>query len=138
MSTTPVLLRSLRQDYDNPLVRPWGEWNDLLVSPAVGGAWSAYVTAADALATGEYSSLVTVRADVIVQYECAILRLRQEVLHYKNLLSQFLQSSEALDEYGQPQLDVPPNAASARVVNSILAARIPDSATFVGFDQEEL
>jgi hypothetical protein len=110
----------------------------MLLSPTAGGIWSTYVTAADPLATGEYSPLVIVRADVIVQYECAIQRLRQEVLHYKRLLSQVLTPSETLDEYGQPQPVLPLNAASRRVVNSILAARIPDSATFLGFDQEEL
>jgi hypothetical protein len=138
MSTTRASLRSLRQDYDNPVVLFPGGWNDLLLSPTAGGGWAAYVTGADALATGEYSSLVTVRADVIVQYECTILRLRQEVLHYKRLLSQLSPPREALDEYGQPPPVAPLNPASTRVINSILAARIPETATFLGFDQEEL
>lgn len=138
MSTSRVPLRSLRQQYDNPVGQFSGGWNDLLLSATAGGGWSACVTPADPMATGEYSSLVTIRADVIVQYECAILRLRQEVLHYRRLLSQVLPPSETLDEYGQPQPVLPLNAASTRVINSILAARIPDSATFLGFDQEEL
>jgi hypothetical protein len=128
---------SLSQSYHNPGVRSWGGWDDLLLSPTAGGGWSAYVTAADALATGEYSSLVTVRADVIVQYEWAILRLRREVQHYKNLLSQFLPPSEVPDEYGQREPDIPLDAASTRLLGSILAAHIPESATFVGFDLEE-
>ena len=138
MGTTRASLRSLRQEYDNPVAQFSGGWSDLLLSPTAGGSWSTYATTADPLATGDYSLLVTIPADVIVQYECAILRLRQEVLHYRRLLSQVIPPSETLDEYGQPQPVLPLNAATTRVVNSILAARIPDSAIFRGFDEEEL
>ncbi len=138
MSTTRSSLKSLRQEHDIPIAQFLGGWNDLLLSPTAGGSWSTYAMAADPLATGEYGPLVTIRADVIVQYECAILRLRQEVLHYRRLLSQVMPPSECLDEYGQPQPVMPVNAATTRLINSILAARIPDSATFQGFDQEEM
>lgn len=122
---------------------PFGQssaiWGGLPFGSAAGSGWLSHALAeSDPLATGEYSQLMVIPADTIIQYECAILRLRQEVAHYKRLLAQALSTPDAVDEYGQPLPVVPLHAASIRVVNSIIEACIPDSAVFREYDEEEL
>lgn len=139
MSTAQTFQGSSRRD----ATAPFGQVSWFLGDPLVGGAaGSGYLSHAlaegDPLATGEYNQLMVVPADTIIQYECAILRLRQELVHYKRLLAQALSTPDAADEYGQPLPVIPLDAASIRVVNSIIDACIPNSAVFREFDEEEL
>lgn len=79
-------------------------------------------------------SHVTVKLQLLQAYERAIFELQQQLVHYKTLLNVFMPvpaEAEAL------RLDSsePLNAASVRLLNSIVSARIPDSARR-GMDEE--
>lgn len=89
-------------------------------------------------ATGEFGDLVTVTTDVILEYERTILELRRELHHYKRLLSRFLPRPEVEEAYVEREAVRPMDAASVRVLNSILTAKIPRSATFLDFEEGEL
>jgi len=102
-----------------------------------GGAW---VLAHEDRQVGgtptELADYVVVKTDVIVQYERAIHELRREILHYMRLLS-----SLRKQDLGERYLDgISPShmdAASVRVLDSIVQARIPASATFLDFQDGE-
>ncbi len=89
-----------------------------------------------ALGTGDTSEYVAVRAEEILEYERTIVDLQRELLHYRRLLARHLQETEMAQEYSEPV--VPLDAASVRVVDSILAARASASATFTDFEEGEL
>jgi len=84
------------------------------------------------------NDFVTVRTEVILEYEQTIAQLRKQLLHYRQLVAELLGSREPHEEYGEPSAVVPIDAASIRVINSIAQARIPASATFRDFDEGEL
>jgi len=85
--------------------------------------------------TGDY---VTLRAEVILEYERTILELRTQLLHYKRLVAQVIQGPGLHEEYAESKPVVPVDAASIRIVNSILAARVSPDAAFVDFEEGEL
>jgi hypothetical protein len=76
--------------------------------------------------------------EVIVEYERKIIELRRELSHYKKLVSQLLGPGVSQDEYDQPTAVVFMDAISVRVINSIVKARVPDSAIFRDYDEGEL
>ena len=88
-----------------------------------------------AVDTGDY---ITLRVDVILEYERTILELRQQLLHYKRLMYQLLQQPGPPEEYADLSPVLPIDAASIRIVNSILSAHVPPSAAFVDFEEGEL
>ena len=90
------------------------------------------------LATKRMNDFVSVRTEVILEYEQTIAQLRKQLLHYRHLVAELLGSSESHEEYGEPSAVVPIDPASIRVINSIAQARIPASATFRDFDEGEL
>lgn len=77
-------------------------------------------------------------AEIIIEYERKIADLRRELLHYQNLVTQLLGPFRSTDEYDHPTPVIAVDATSTRIVNSIIQARIPASATFREFDEEEL
>jgi hypothetical protein len=98
---------------------------------------------ASAMAYGPQSLItvpdyVSVRLDVILQYERTILELQGELLHYRRLLSRFDGQAEAVDDHGGADSRVRLDAESVRVVNSIAAARVSESASFLDFQEGEL
>ena len=87
---------------------------------------------------GALSNYASVNFDVILEYERRILELRQELLHYKRLLSKLLPEMGLTEEYVGPEPIIAMDSSSVRVLNSIISARIPPSATFLDFKEEEL
>jgi hypothetical protein len=108
----------------------------------VGG--TALICGSDASASWEYSKgpqfddYVTVRTDVILEYERAITGLRLQLLHYKRIIARLVGAGEARDEYAEVQPVMPIDPASVRMINSILQVRIPTAATFRDFEEGEL
>ena len=90
------------------------------------------------LAAKRMNDFVSVRTEVILEYEQTIAELRKQLLHYRRLVSELLGSVEPHEEYEQPTAVIPMDPASIRVINSITQARIPASATFRDFDEGEL
>jgi hypothetical protein len=90
------------------------------------------------LVTARLNDFVAVRTEVILEYEQTIAELRTQLLHYRRLMSQLLTPFDAREDYEQSSAVMPLNPASIRVVNSIIQARIPSSATFRDFDEGEL
>jgi hypothetical protein len=89
------------------------------------------------LANPELQEYVTIRAEVILQYERTILGLRQELLHYKRLLSRESRQVDQVGGYnGGPYAAL--DAASTALVNSILRAEISPTAAFTDFEEGEL
>jgi len=95
-------------------------------------------TLSNSLVTKHRNDFVTVRTEVILEYEQTIAQLRKQLLHYRYLVAELLGSGEPHEEYGEPSAVVPIDPASIRVINSIAQARIPASATFRDFDEGEL
>ncbi len=79
---------------------------------------------------------VTVRLEEILEYERRILELQSEVLHYRRLLSAQAGKAELEEEHSHPV--VPLDAASIRLVDSLLKAAVSPSATFTDFEEGEL
>ena len=77
-------------------------------------------------------------ADVIFEYERTLADLRRELLHYKRLVGHLLGPGEMKEEYQLADAVIPIDDASIRVVNSIVRANVPPSATFRDFNDEEL
>lgn len=86
----------------------------------------------------DVTDYITIRTDVILEYERTINDLRRELLRYKRLLNQVLAPAEPTDTLADAYPVTPLDIASVRVVNSILSARVPPSATFTDFDEGEL
>jgi hypothetical protein len=84
----------------------------------------------------EHNDYVMVRTSVILEYERAIHELRRELLHYRHLILQSARTASFEDHY-EPILGSV-DAASVRVLNSVLSAQIPDSAFFADFAEGEL
>jgi hypothetical protein len=84
----------------------------------------------------EHNHYVMVRTSVILEYERAIHELRRELLHYRHLFLQSARTASFEDPYEPILASV--DAASARVLNSVLSAQIPDSAFFADFAEGEL
>lgn len=76
--------------------------------------------------------------EIIIEYERKIAELRRELFHYQNLVTQLLGPLRTADEYDLPTPVIAVDATSTRVVNSIIQARIPTSATFRDFDEGDL
>jgi hypothetical protein len=80
----------------------------------------------------------TTWTDIILEYERTITDLRRELLHYQSLVTQLLGPIQTAEEYDHPTPVIAVDATSTRVVNSIIQARIPASATFRDFEEGEL
>jgi hypothetical protein len=91
-----------------------------------------------ALAGFSASQWITVKADAILQYERAIIELRRELLHYKEMVTALLGSSGDYSEYQGSSVVVPLDKESITLVNSVVRANIPPSATFKDFEEGEL
>jgi len=77
---------------------------------------------------------VTVKLRLLLAYERAIFELQQQVTHYKNLVDVLSPKRIQPEEFRLES--TPLNAASIRVLNSIVSARIPPSA-LRGIDEED-
>lgn len=109
----------------------------LLSSTMVGGtSLVSSVLEREGQAIKELGTYVRVSVQVILEYERTILELQQELLHYKRLLAQVLIPAEGLEEHSGAPVSVDP--ASVRVINSIISASVPATATFTDFDEGEL
>jgi hypothetical protein len=86
--------------------------------------------------TGDTSEYVAVRIEEILEYERTIVELQAQLLHYRRLLRRRPPQPDLALEYPEPVL--PLDAASVRVVGSILAARVPPSSTFTDSEEGEL
>jgi hypothetical protein len=86
----------------------------------------------------QVAEYVMIRAEVILEYERTVTELRQQLLHYKRMVSRYIGSGEFHQEYNEPPPIIPLDATSVRIVNSVIQARIPSSASFRDFDEEEL
>jgi hypothetical protein len=95
-------------------------------------------TLRDPIPSSRFDDFVAVRTEVILEYEQTISELRKQLLHYKQLVSQLIAPTNPREDYEQPFAVVPIDPASVRVINSIVQARIPSSATFRDFDEGEL
>ena len=110
----------------------------LTTTTASGTSLIAYAMGGQLEQTDLLSHYVSIDFDVILEYERRIIELRQELLHYKRLLSKLLPEIGLKGEYIGPEPIIPLDASSVRILNSIISARIPPSATFVDFTEEEL
>jgi hypothetical protein len=81
---------------------------------------------------------VLLRSEVILEYEQLISDLRRQLLHYKRLVAHLSGPREAEEEYDSGRVVLPMDAQSIKIVNSIVQARVPDSAIFRDFDEGEL
>ena len=81
---------------------------------------------------------VSLRVEAILEYEQTIAELRSQLLHYKRLVAQLLGPAGGKEDHEQPIPVIPADPASVRVVNSIVRAKVPTSATFREFDDGEL
>lgn len=127
---------------DRPALTRVGNLNEafsaFFVVTMGGGTSLAYLTpAARAFVSTERPDYVTIRAEVIYQYERTILELRHELLHYKHLLSPQMRHENRIEAYENESYSAL-DAASTALVNSILTSRIPPSATFTDFEEGEL
>jgi hypothetical protein len=127
---------------DQPVLTRIGNLNEafnpFFVVTMGGGTSLAQLTPpARAFVSADRQDYVTIRMEVIYQYERTILELRQELLHYKRLLSRPLRHEDHVEVYGSESYSAL-DAASTALVNSILTARIPPSATFTDFEEGEL
>jgi hypothetical protein len=127
---------------DQPVLTRIGNLNDafnpFFVVTMGGGTSLAHLTPASrSFGPPELREYVTIRTEVIYQYERTILELRQELLHYKRLLSRDPRHAEHVDVYGGESYSAL-DATSTALVNSILTSRTPPSATFTDFEEGEL
>jgi len=113
---------------------------------ASGSSWSVYADPAATMSGGtplivaiskagepvDYQ--VTVKLRLLIAYERAIFELQQQVAHYKSLVDVLTPRRGQPEEFRLES--TPLNAASVRVLNSIVGARIPAS-TLRGLDEEE-
>ncbi len=118
---------------------PSDPFDDLLTQSTGGGTCLLLGTA---YCLGEQkqtstSSYVAVPIDVIFEYERKILELRRALSHYRDLLSELRSEKPCVEEGFMQDPVVPLNASSINLVNSILAARIPPTATFTDFNIED-
>lgn len=81
---------------------------------------------------GEYH--LTVKLQLLQAYERAIFELQQQIVHYKALIEGLLPSTEPPE---QLRFEATPlNAASVRLLNSIVEARLPRT-PLRGLDEPE-
>jgi hypothetical protein len=78
-----------------------------------------------------------VNADIILEYERTIAELRRELLHYRRLVSELRGLSAFGDDYDAARPVTPLGQSSTRLVDSIVRAHIPNSASFKEFDEGE-
>jgi hypothetical protein len=79
---------------------------------------------------------VLLSIDRIVDYERTILELRQQLIHYRNLLAVKPKTREP--EYMESATLEALNPASTALLNAILEVRIPQSAVFTEYEEGEL
>lgn len=85
------------------------------------GGGTPLILAVSASRAGEYH--LTVKLQLLQAYERAIFELQQQVVHYKALVEGLLPRPEPPE---QLRLEATPlNAASVRLLNSIVEARMP-------------
>lgn len=133
---TPMPSRPFRRTESRETPGPLGMLCDVTMAGGTALVGTAFFTTGfPAHQTENYASTWT---DIIVEYERTIEDLRRELLHYQSLVTQLLGPIQTMDEYDHPTPVIAVDATSTRVVNSIIQARIPASATFRDFDEEEL
>ena len=86
-------------------------------------------------AAAEY---LLIAADAVFEYERTINELRRRLLWYEAVIAAFRRQSSPSDEYEEFPPVIPMNAPSVRLIDSIVSARVPNSATFTEFDEGEL
>lgn len=81
---------------------------------------------------------LAVKPEIILEYEQTIAELRRQLLHYKRLVANLVPATDTRDEYELASPIAPIGPASVKLINSIVSARIPASATFQDFEEGEL
>jgi hypothetical protein len=132
---SPLPIRLAEATYPASILDPISVFFDTTMP---GGTALISGTLGSNLGTKRINDFVTVRTEVILEYEQTIAQLRKQLLHYRQLVAELVGSGERHEEYGEPTAVVPVDPASIRVINSIAQARIPASATFRDFDEGEL
>jgi hypothetical protein len=131
-----MLLNAFRPTFPRARVDPF----ELFFDTTMAGGTSLFGDVMiDFVASRErFDDLVAVRAEVLLDYERTISDLRRELLYYKRLIAQMVGPTDIGEDYGQTDTVIPVDAISVRIVNSIVLARVPPSATFRDFDEGEL
>ncbi len=107
----------------------------LLTSTMVGGtSLLAPRSALARLSAGEMPTYVSVQLEVILDYERTILELRRELLHYRRLLAQLQQQGRS-EEYLELRQSTPLNAASIRLLNSIITSPSATQSSYQDFEE---
>jgi hypothetical protein len=89
--------------------------------------------------TGQHADeYVLLRSEVILEYEQMISDLRRQLIHYKRLVAHLSAPQEVEEDFDSTRVTLPLDTQSIKVVNSVLQARVPQSAIFQDFDEEEL
>lgn len=84
------------------------------------------------------AQFIAIKAEALLEYERTIIELRRELLHYKAMVDELLGYSKGREDYDSPQVVVPIDQETVRIVNSVVEAQIPSSATFKEFEEGEL
>lgn len=82
----------------------------------------------------DFADYVTAKMELIIEYERTILELQRELLHYKRLVTRWALETGQPDDDAAIQPASRMDLASARIINSIVSARIPPTATFFGIE----
>jgi hypothetical protein len=113
-------------------------FNALLSNTMSGGTWLVSgLGSSQSLAPAEEPGYVRVRSEVIFEYERAILELRRELSHYRQLLST-VTGTESPEQQMALERTGHMSASAADALDSVLTARIPDAARFTDFEGGEL
>ena len=84
------------------------------------------------------AQFIAIKAEALFEYERTIIELRRELLHYKAMVDELLGFSKRREDYDSPHVVVPIDQETVRIVNSVVQAQIPSSATFREFEEGEL
>lgn len=110
---------------------PWSVYADPAATMSGGTPLILAVSKGGKAAAIDY---VTVKLQLLVSYERTIFELQQQVLHYKSLVDVLTPRRVYEEEFRLEE--TPLNAASVRVLNSIVGARI-SSSVLRGLDEED-
>lgn len=80
---------------------------------------------------------ITVRTDIVRQYQQIIFQLEQQVYEYRTLLNRVLHKEPTPDIEDEAMLSSPLNAASIEMVNSIIYAQVDNDAILRAYDDDE-
>ena len=113
-------------------------FSSVLNSTTIGGIpLPSVFTELDSETFRDSAQHVSVRYDVILQYQRTILDLQNEILHYRRLLKASLLLQGGGHEYTEIGPIGPLDTASINVLNSVLEAPIPSSAGFFDYEGME-